>query len=193
MTTDTASFSFRPKSGQKIPIGSLSYFRARNRNRAFDAIRSEFEKSGISQAELSRRLDKKPEVVSRWLSAPTKTFNSNTLSDLLFAVSGGTASYDVEHPTRASEDSYPEPDWLKDRPEDNFTSLVGNLGTLRNLSGLSRLIGNESRKIIETSMTEQPGNSQFVKKGQGSVDRIGLPTEYDLSSQIGRKRVKEAA
>src|SRR6202030_4527223 len=57
----------------------------------------EFGKSGLSQADLARRLGKSPEVISRLLARPGN-WESDTFSELLFANSGAVAAYRVDYP-----------------------------------------------------------------------------------------------
>jgi transcriptional regulator with XRE-family HTH domain len=81
----------------KISQGDLGYVCARNRQRAFNLVIREFKKSGITQAELARRLGKTPEVVSTLLSRP-RNLELDTFSELMFAISGAIPSYGVEYP-----------------------------------------------------------------------------------------------
>ena len=53
--------------------------------------------SGITQATLASRLGKSPEVVCRLLSRP-QNWESDTFSNLLFAISGGVPRYGVDYP-----------------------------------------------------------------------------------------------
>jgi hypothetical protein len=57
----------------------------------------ELKQSGITQADLGRRLGKAPEVISRLLARP-QNWESDTFCDLLFAISGAVASYRADHP-----------------------------------------------------------------------------------------------
>jgi hypothetical protein len=53
-----------------IPLGKLAYFRERFRDRLYELVVEEFLKSGMTRAELARRISRKPEQVTRWLGAP---------------------------------------------------------------------------------------------------------------------------
>jgi hypothetical protein len=75
----------------------LGYVRARNRQRAYNLVIGELKKSGITQADLARRLGKAPEVVSRLLSRP-RNWELDTFSDLLFAISGAVPTYGASYP-----------------------------------------------------------------------------------------------
>jgi hypothetical protein len=72
----------------------------------------EFERSGISQAELARRLGKTPDIICRWLAQPTN-WTIDTVSDLLFAISGGEAKYLMAYPLDQPTRNDTQPDWLK--------------------------------------------------------------------------------
>lgn len=77
------------KSGAPIPLEVRAYFHARTKNRLFDFILSKFiekEMSGeLTKAELARRMEKRPEVVTRLLSAPGN-WTLETVSDLLLGI-----------------------------------------------------------------------------------------------------------
>ena len=75
--------------GDKIPLGTLSYFRERFRDRLYDLVMEEFLKqdaeSGLTRAEVARRIGRRPEQISRWFGAPGN-WTLETVSDLLLAV-----------------------------------------------------------------------------------------------------------
>jgi hypothetical protein len=96
ISRDNTSLS-KPAGRSRIELGTLGYFRARNRGRLYDLVVEEFEKAGISRAELADRLGKRPEVVSRLLGAPGN-WTLDTVSDLLFAISGAEPDYGVRYP-----------------------------------------------------------------------------------------------
>jgi transcriptional regulator with XRE-family HTH domain len=59
------------------------------RDRFFDFLRERFEReeaNGLTQAKLARRIGKSPEVISRWLNAPSN-LTLDSISDLLIGVS----------------------------------------------------------------------------------------------------------
>ncbi|MEC7593676.1 MAG: hypothetical protein VYA64_09600, partial [Pseudomonadota bacterium] len=62
---------------------------------------AEFRKSGLTQAELARRMGRRPEVVSRMLGAPGN-WRLDTVSDLLFAISGAEAAFTTRYPMAES-------------------------------------------------------------------------------------------
>jgi hypothetical protein len=74
--------------GKPIPVGKLEYFRARLQSRLHQAVLDEWlrqEDRGLSQAELARRIGKKPEVINRLLGSPGN-WTLNTVSDLLLGM-----------------------------------------------------------------------------------------------------------
>jgi transcriptional regulator with XRE-family HTH domain len=96
MTTSPSIAMYKPGSN-KISQGDLGYICARNRQRAFNLVIREFKKSGITQAELARRLGKAAEVISRLLSRP-RNWELDTFSELMFGISGAIPSYGAEYP-----------------------------------------------------------------------------------------------
>ena len=88
MNTSQISFLYEIERGESIPLGKLAYLRERTRNVLYDFIIKKFleaEKKGLSQAELARRIGKRPEVVNRWLGSPGN-WRIDTISDLLVGI-----------------------------------------------------------------------------------------------------------
>lgn len=74
---------------EPIPIGKLAYFRERFRDRLYELVVEEFlkkEESGLTRAEVARRIGRRPEQITRWLGAPGN-WTLETVSDLLLAIS----------------------------------------------------------------------------------------------------------
>ena len=117
-TSPKTSTLSKPTSEERIPIGTLAYFRSRNRWRLYDLVISEFQKSGISKATLARRLGKRPEVVTRLLGAPGN-WSEDTVSDLLFAISGAEPNYGVQYPLSGPPRNLRQPDWLQEPRQRN--------------------------------------------------------------------------
>jgi len=111
MNTSQTSTLSEPAGDGRVSQGTLAYFQTRNRTRLHDIVLSEFEKSGISQATLARRLGKRPEVVSRFLSAPGN-WEVDSVSDYLFAISGAELSYGTSHPLSEAVRNNTQPDWV---------------------------------------------------------------------------------
>ena len=77
----------RPEHGKRIPLHSIAFARARAKNKAHSYLLDLFEDSGLTKSELAKRLGKRPEQVTRWLSGPGN-LTLDTLSDLTFAING---------------------------------------------------------------------------------------------------------
>jgi hypothetical protein len=119
-TFQTTSLS-EPSGAERISEGTFAYFRARTRRRVYSLVVDEFERSKISQADLARRLGKGTDVVCRWLGSPGN-WTLDTLSDLLFAISGAEPSYaGVRYPLRV-------PQVLTSSVPDNDRGQVFKLG-----------------------------------------------------------------
>jgi hypothetical protein len=71
----------------------------------------EFRNSGLSQADLARRLGKRPDVVCRLLGGPGN-WTLDTMSDLLFAISGAAPTFNVEYPLNNPQRNQIGPVWL---------------------------------------------------------------------------------
>ena len=99
MTISLALTLSDPTGNDPVPHSTLAYFRCRLKQRIFKALLIEFKNSGLTKADLARRLDKEPAQVSRLLSGPGNV-TLDTLSDVLFALSGAELSMRVEYPLR---------------------------------------------------------------------------------------------
>jgi cyanate lyase len=92
MNTSPLASLFKPRASDKISLGTLGYVRARNKQRAYSLIIREFKKSGLSQADLAKRLGKGTDVICRLLSRPGN-WGLDTFSDLLFGITGSLANF----------------------------------------------------------------------------------------------------
>ena len=99
-----------PSGSDRIQIGDFGYLRARNKHRLYTAVIHEFKRSGLSQADLARRLGKGPDIVCRWLAAPGN-WRLDTVSDLLFAISGAELTYGLNYPLKEPARNF-RPEWL---------------------------------------------------------------------------------
>jgi len=94
----------------RVPPGTLSYFQARNRQRIYEIVIDAFVESGLSQADLARRLGKGNDQVCRWLGAPGN-WGLDTASDLMFAICGGELEYHVGYPLDQPKRNMRRPEW----------------------------------------------------------------------------------
>jgi len=85
-----------PSDRNRINVGALSYMRERHRGHVYDLVLNEFENSGITRAVIADRLGKAPEIISRWFSTPGN-WTLDTVSDLLFSMSGAEPSYSINY------------------------------------------------------------------------------------------------
>lgn len=72
-----------------ISESKLIYLQERLRGRFFDFLISRFEaarEKGLNQAKLARRIRKSPEVINRWLGAPSN-LTLDSISDLFAGIS----------------------------------------------------------------------------------------------------------
>jgi len=121
-TYPKTSILSKPTGADLIPLGTLGYFRTRNRWQIYELVLTEFKNSGITQADLARRLGKRPEVISRLLGAPGN-WGLDTVSDLLFATSGATVVHYVTYPLDLPTRNYTQPEWLNN---DNYEWVTAN-------------------------------------------------------------------
>jgi transcriptional regulator with XRE-family HTH domain len=152
MTTSQTTAFYPPRAGEKILSATLAYFRARSRHKAFSAVLDELDHSGISQAELARRLGKGPDQISRYLAGPGN-WTLDTLSDFLFAISGGTVKFIVEHPLARTEDEKPE-------------SIQGAVAAAPNQPTPSKL-SPEARSRLEALIKSAPPKQSSIKMQPG--------------------------
>ena len=89
MTPSRKSFLSHLVDGGVIPPGKLAYFRRRLRNRLHRAVLSEFSRLAateqLTKKVLAQRIGKKPEQITRWLTA-SGNWTIDTLSDLLIGM-----------------------------------------------------------------------------------------------------------
>src|SRR3954453_18486799 len=108
MSTSQTTALFDPTSTEKISLGTLGYVRARSRQGAYNLVIREFKKSGITQADLARRIGKAAEVVSRLLGRPSN-WELDTFTDLMFGICGAVPKYDGQSPVAQTKISSPIP------------------------------------------------------------------------------------
>ena len=128
MSTSQTTGLSEPTGSTKIPLGTLGYVCARNRQRAYDLVIREFKKSGLTQAQLAKRLGKAAEVISRLLSRP-RNWELDTFSELLFAISGTVPAYNLTHPLSGQKEVKAQ----KLKPENPVTKTEPPPGQALNL------------------------------------------------------------
>jgi hypothetical protein len=106
-TTSTTSLRSEIQGDDTLSLRIRIYFQERLRQRLYDMVMKEFDvykARGGNKAKLARRLDKRPEQITRWLSEP-ENLTFDTLSDLLLGLSGAELAmlleYPADQPTRA--------------------------------------------------------------------------------------------
>jgi hypothetical protein len=113
-TSRTTQRLSEPVGAEPIPPATLEYMRTRNRLRLFDLIHKELRRSGVTRAQLAKRMGRGLDRISHLLGAPGN-WTLDTASDLLFAISGAEISYGVSHPLRKAPRNLTRPDWLDER------------------------------------------------------------------------------
>ena len=88
-TSQKNNFLSEVLNGGRIPLGTLSYFRERFRDRLYDLVLDGFfkqeEETGLTRADVARRIGRRPEQITRWFGAPGN-WTLETVSDLLLAI-----------------------------------------------------------------------------------------------------------
>ena len=98
---------------EPFSMGEMAYFQARLKNRLHQLVLREFEKSGLSRAELARRIRKDPPQITRWFNAPGN-LRLETLSDLLLGINYvelNDETVSLRRPPR----NFDSPDWLEQK------------------------------------------------------------------------------
>jgi hypothetical protein len=101
------SLRFDPTGAAKLSLGTLEYMRRLNRQQAYEQVRQEFLRSGITELELASRLGKPKDAVAGLLSGP-KNWDLDTVSDLLYAISGAVPGYVSTYPFSDPEQQSPD-------------------------------------------------------------------------------------
>jgi hypothetical protein len=122
MSTSQTTFLSRPVPGEAVLPETFAYLRGRAKRKAYDLVIREFRKSGISKTELARRLGKTLPEVSRMLGGPAN-WTIATVTDLLFAISGGVPKWDIEFPLDKPRRNATRPPWLT---ESNLVKIASS-------------------------------------------------------------------
>jgi hypothetical protein len=124
-------------SGPPIPVGKRSYFQERLRIRVFNFLLSKFlqaQRKGLNKNILARRIGRSPEVINRWLGAPSN-LTLDTICDLLLGISAEELEVDASSPIGRMADNYSHFEDLASR--DQAASAMANA----DLSSSTRLAG----------------------------------------------------
>lgn len=100
--------------GPAIPEAKRSYFQARLRNRLFNFILARFsveQKNGLTKAALARRIGKSPEVINRWLGAPSN-LTIDSISDLLLGIGAEELTPQAEPLLNQSPTNFLHAEWI---------------------------------------------------------------------------------
>ena len=100
MSTLVTTTLYEPQGANKIPLSALAYFRARLKQRIYNLVIREFKKSGLSQADLVRRLGKEPAQLSRLFAGPGN-LTLETVSDVLYATNAAELELSISYPLSA--------------------------------------------------------------------------------------------
>ena len=95
-------------SGAPIPPAKLAYIQQRLRNRMFNFLLEKFlevQRAGLTKAALARRIGKTPDLVNRWLGAPSN-LTLDTISDLLIGMAAQELVPNVSSPLHQFEHNY---------------------------------------------------------------------------------------
>jgi len=93
---------------------TLAYFRERLRHRIHQFVLGEFrnrQKDGLTQADVARFLDRRPEQVHRWLGTPGN-WTLDTVSDLLLAISKAELEFSVNPLDGRAARNFRGPEWI---------------------------------------------------------------------------------
>jgi len=89
MTTSQTSILSEIRSDKPISARTKAYYRRRLQNLIhrviLKAFRDEAKKTGLTQKELAKRIESRPEQVNRWLGAPNN-LTVNTIADMLLGI-----------------------------------------------------------------------------------------------------------
>jgi hypothetical protein len=102
-------------SGPTIPEAKRVYFQTRLRNRLFNFILGKFvteQKRGLSKAALARRIGKSPEVINRWLGAPSN-LTLDSISDLLLGICAEELASESESLLNQAQRNFLPDTWIK--------------------------------------------------------------------------------
>lgn len=145
MPTSQTAFLSKPVSGERVSPETFAYMTARAKRQAYNFVIREFKSSGITKAELARRLGKGADRVSKILGGPSN-WTIGTVAELLFAICGGEPTWGIAFPLDKPRRNQTRPTWLYHDPQ---TSSGGDFVEIKF----------EGRPIIPESNTHALGTN----------------------------------
>jgi hypothetical protein len=121
MTTSRTRLLSKPEGDARIPAAALAYMQSRAKRLAYDAVIREFKNSGITKAQLARRLGKGAPEISRMLGGPAN-WTIRTVAELLFAVTGASPKFGIEYPLEKTPRNFGPRDQFELKRTSNTTS-----------------------------------------------------------------------
>jgi hypothetical protein len=115
--------------GPPIPTPKRAYFQQRLRNRVFNFLVEKFiaaQDKGLTKAILARRIERTPDVINRWLGAPSN-LTIDTISDILLGISAEELELGSSSPITQTQHNYSH---FKDLQASAKTSIQTSTGTL---------------------------------------------------------------
>ncbi len=106
----------KPIGDGAIPPTVLSYVGRKLRNDFYHMVMSEFNRSGLSQAELAKKLKIDRGQLHRHLGGPGN-WTIDTAAKLLFAINGNLVCLDTQDPDLGSPANLTRPTWLTGDPD----------------------------------------------------------------------------
>lgn len=123
-TSQTDTRLSEPVGNGPINRFDLHYMGANSRHLAHELVLAAFKKSGLSKADLARRLGWRDRSrVTKLLNTPANV-TVETLGDLLFAIDGSAPAYSQAWPCREHTTNNGHPEWLKATKASTSTSFV---------------------------------------------------------------------
>lgn len=158
-TSQSTSILYEIQNKLPIPAEKRAYFAARLRNRLYNFIMTKFKEhelhNSLTKAELARRINRDPAVVTRLLSSPGN-WRSDTASDLLLGICGEEIQFSSSLPTTGAKRNYGGLDWLR---------------------ASANLIGTPSGQ----GQTQASDFALFPKRSRGIEERMHDATTQDLA------------
>jgi hypothetical protein len=111
MTTSPVPSEPFEVNADEISDGTFAYFCSRNRMAVWTLVNKEFDRAGVTQAEVAKRMKKGTDRISRLLGAPGN-WTLDTASELLLAISGAQISYGLHYPCAESPTIFHDPKTL---------------------------------------------------------------------------------